>query len=395
VHNERRGIPARQLQCLIFFLWILFWQITLCSFAQAADPTPVESERTQHADNWQEAQAGYVLSFPRDHAAHPPYRTEWWYYTGNLETVEGRRFGYQLTFFRTGVTSTPTTSSRWAVRDLYMAHFAIADLAPQQFFYFERLNRAGVHWAGADTAQYRVWNEGWEVRLEGDTHVLSASEGHATLALRLTPEKPPVLHGHGGFSQKGEAPGNASYYYSLTRLPTSGTLQADGKTYTVTGLSWMDHEFGTSFLEQDQVGWDWFSLQLQDGGELMLFQIRRADGAIDPHASGTLVQLDGRTQHLAKNDFSLVPEQYWQSPESGARYPTAWTLTIPDQQLKLRVTAAMPNQELRTAASTGVTYWEGSVIATGTSGSQDIQGRGYLEMTGYSGERMGSMLRGQ
>lgn len=371
---------------LTFLLWVLLGQLTLCSRAPAADSIPSTT------DTWHEAQAGYAFSFPRDHAAHPPYRTEWWYYTGNLETAEGKRFGYQLTFFRTGVMPTPTTASQWAVRDLYMAHFAITDLDNQQFYYFERLNRAGVHWAGADTAQYRVWNEGWEARLENDTHILSASDGGATLVLRLTSEKPPVLHGQAGFSQKGASAGNASHYYSLTRLRTSGTLQVDGTTYTVTGLSWMDHEFGTSFLDKDQVGWDWFSLQLQDGRELMLFQIRRADGSIDPQASGTLVQADGSTTHLSARGFSLVPEQYWLSPDSGARYPIAWMLSIPDQQMKLRVTAALANQELRTAASTDVTYWEGCVVVSGTTDRHEVQGRGYLEMTGYSGERMGSML---
>jgi predicted secreted hydrolase len=345
-------------------------------------------------NNWREAQAGYVWSFPQDHAAHPPYRTEWWYYTGNLETAEGRRFGYQLTFFRTGVTPTPTTASQWAVRDLYMAHFALSDIDNQQFVFFERLNRAGVDWAGTDTTAYRVWNEGWEARLEGDTHVLSASDGAVTLALRLSPEKQPVLHGKAGFSQKGASAGNASHYYSLTRLRTSGTLQVEGKTYAVTGLSWMDHEFGTSFLEKDQVGWDWFSLQLQDGRELMLFQIRRADGMIDPQASGTLVQADGSTTHLSAQEFSLVPQQYWQSPESGARYPIAWTLTIPNYEMQLRVKAALPNQELRTAASTGVTYWEGSIELDGTTANREVHGRGYLEMTGYDGERMGPMLGG-
>jgi predicted secreted hydrolase len=389
VNNERRGIPGRQLQCLTFFLWMLFCQITPCSFAQAADPA------TSATNHWQEAQPGYIFSFPRDHAAHSPYRTEWWYYTGNLETAEGRRLGYQLTFFRTGVTPTPTTLSQWALRDLYMAHFAIADLDNQQFVFFERLNRAGVHWAGADTAQYRVWNEGWEVQLEGDTHVLSASDGTATLALRLTPEKPPILHGNSGFSQKGASAGNASHYYSLTRLRTSGTLHVDGKTHSVTGLSWMDHEFGTSFLERDQVGWDWFSLQLQDGRELMLFQIRRADGSIDLHSSGTMVETNGSTAHLSVSEFSLVPEQYWQSPESGARYPIVWTLTLPSQELQLHVSAALPNQELRTEASTGVTYWEGSVIVSGKSGDRDVHGRGYLEMTGYTGKSMGPMLGGQ
>ena len=375
-------------------IWIAFWQLTRCPFSWAAEPATMVTDGTRSANDWQEAQAGYQFSFPRDHAAHPPYRVEWWYYTGNVETPEGRRFGYQLTFFRTGVTLTPTTPSRWAVRDLYMTHFAISDLDNKKFYFFELLNRAGVHWAGAETNQYHVWNEGWEARLEGDVHVLSARENSCTIALRLTPDKLPVIHGENGLSQKGASAGNASQYYSFTRLRTNGTIAVDGQTFTVSGLSWMDHEFGTSFLEKDQVGWDWFSLQLQDGRELMLFQLRRADGSIDPHSSGTLVEANGTTTHLSMSEFSLVPEQYWHSPESGARYPTVWLLTLPGYDLRLRVSAAVPNQELRTEASTGVTYWEGSVVVTEKSGGYNIHGRGYLEMTGYAGKSMGPILEG-
>lgn len=370
-------------------------QLTTSPVIETTDTTTVANEHAPSTNSWQEAQPGYEFVFPRDHAAHPPYRLEWWYYTGNVATATGRRFGYQLTFFRTGVTPTPTTPSRWAVRDLYMAHFAITDLEGERFFSFERLNRAGVRWAGADPTGYRVWNEDWEARLEGDVHVLSASDASCTLALRLTPEKLPVIHGQEGISKKGASAGNASHYYSYTRLQTSGTIIVDGQTFSITGLSWMDHEFGTNFLEQDQVGWDWFSLQLQEGRELMLFQLRRADGSIDPHASGTLVEVDGSTMHLSASDFSLVPEQYWQSPESGARYPIVWTLTLPGQDMHLRVTAALSNQELRTAASTGVTYWEGSVVVGGQAGGREIQGHGYLEMTGYTGKSMGPVLGGQ
>lgn len=398
IHSWSARSPWKTMAMLVIVLFgwgppLAMSQLTTTTVVAADDVAAVAGAGSTSA--WQEAQPGYQFVFPADHAAHPPYRLEWWYYTGNVATAEGRRFGYQLTFFRTGVTPAPTTPSRWAVRDLYLAHFAITDLEGKQFHFFERLNRAGVHWAGADPTGYRVWNDGWEARLEGDVHVLSASDGTCTIAFRLTPEKPPVLHGKAGFSQKGASAGNASHYYSSTRLRTSGTIAIDGQTFSVTGLSWMDHEFGTSFLEQDQVGWDWFSLQFQDGRELMLFQIRRANGSIDSHASGTMTEANGSTTHLSASEFSLVPEQYWQSPESGARYPIVWTLTLPSQDLQVRVTAALPNQELRTEASTGVTYWEGSVVVGGQSGGRELHGRGYLEMTGYTGQRMGPVLGGQ
>jgi predicted secreted hydrolase len=342
-------------------------------------------------EEWREAAPGYQFAFPRDHAAHPDYRIEWWYYTGNVETSAGRRFGYQLTFFRTGVALTPDNPSRWAVRDLYMAHFALSDLENQKFYSFERLARAGVGWAGADTTQYRVWNETWEARLDGETHVLTAADAGFRLQLSLVPEKPPVIHGVDGVSQKGASAGNASHYYSLTRLHTRGQLTLDNETFPVTGLSWMDHEFGTSFLEREQVGWDWFSLQLHDGRELMLFQLRRADSSVDPHSSGTLIDANGHTTPIRFGEFSLTARQPWRSLTTGAEYPTVWELTAPRVGLQLLVRAASSDQELRTNASTGVTYWEGSVNVSEKSDPRLI-GHGYLEMTGYAGRAMGAVF---
>lgn len=370
-----------------FQLGIGNWQLTtlLERFAEAV-------ERSVDPGDWREATPGYHFSFPRDHAAHPDYRIEWWYYTGNVATAEGRRFGYQLTFFRIGVVHEPTNPSRWAVRDLYMAHFALSDLENNQFASFEKLNRAGVGLAGAETETSRVWNETWEARIEGETHLLTAAEGDNRLELALASEKPPVIHGEDGVSQKGAATGNASHYYSLTRLRTTGKLTVNGQTFEVAGLSWMDHEFGTSFLEREQVGWDWFSLQLQDERELMLFQIRRADGSMDPHSSGTLVEQNGQTTRLSFGEFSLTPGESWHSPASGADYPTEWLLTVPAHDLQLRVAAAFPAQELQTNASTGVTYWEGSIMVSKSDEPRTILGRGYLEMTGYSGRSMGAVF---
>lgn len=366
-------------------LFLFFWILTSVSWI------PFLGERAVAEQTWKEAAPGYQFSFPRDHAAHPDYRIEWWYYTGNVETREGRRFGYQLTFFRTGVVPTAVNPSRWAVRDLYMAHFAVSDLENQKFYSFERLARAGVGWAGADTEHYRVWNETWEARLDGDTHVLMAKDSGVRLQLTLVPEKLPVIHGENGVSQKGAAAGNASHYYSLTRLRTVGQLTIDGETFNLNGLSWMDHEFGTSFLEKEHVGWDWFSLQLHDGRELMIFQLRRADGSMDPHSSGTLIYANGQTMPIRFGEFSLSPSQPWLSPETGALYPTVWEFVVPRLGLRLLIQAALPDQELRTNASTGVTYWEGSTIVTAKTQLQ-LAGRGYLEMTGYAGREMGAVF---
>ncbi len=356
---------------------------------------------------WREAAPGYEFSFPRDHAAHPDNRIEWWYYTGTLETKSGRRFGYQLTFFRVGVVREPKNASRWALRDLYMAHFAISDIEQQSFHSFERINRAGIGWAGADVfdrnapgeeqhrlkSTVRVWNEDWDARIEGGRHMLHAIDEDWSLDLKLTPSKSEVIHGENGISQKGPSAGNASHYYSLTRLESSGQIAVDGEAFEVAGLSWMDHEFGTSVLDDQQVGWDWFSIQLEDGRDLMLFEIRRQDGSIDQRSSGTLIEAGGHAIHLNYEDFSLAPGQMWRSSKSGASYPTAWKIDLPRYGLRLNVTAAFEAQELRTPESTGVTYWEGSVAIEGAAGDKKIRGRGYLEMTGYAGQSMGAMLR--
>jgi predicted secreted hydrolase len=349
--------------------------------------------QTIKGDGWREAQPGYAYTFPRDYAAHPEYRIEWWYYTGNLETATGRQFGYQLTFFRTGIAPQPLNASRWAVRDLYMAHFCISDVQQKGFHSFERLNRAGIDWAGAASQGYRVWNEDWEARLDGRDHLLQASDGGSRVALRLAPEKAEVIHGEKGILQKGNYVGNAAHYYSLTRLRTTGQITVAGETFEVEGLSWMDREFGTSFLEAEQIGWDWFSIQLDDQRELMIYQFRRADGSLDAHSSGTLIEANGQALHLSLDEFTLQPAgATWRSEASGATYPVAWTITLPKLNLRLQASAAFEDQELRTEESTAVTYWEGSIRVEGTQGSQKINGRGYLEMTGYSGQNMGAMF---
>ena len=358
-----------------------------------------QEERSAPGDRstWRAADPGYTLSFPRDHAAHPDHRIEWWYYTGNLRAADGRRFGYQLTFFRFGVDRRPVNPSRWAVRDLYMAHFAVTDVERGEHHVAERLNRAGIGWAGASTDTLHVWNDGWSVTLDEDggrVHQLAAAsdDGSLVLDLRLDPAGPPVLHGVNGFSQKGAEVGNASHYYSMTRMPTSGRVLLDGEWADVTGESWMDHEFGTSFLESGQVGWDWFSIQLDDGTDLMVYVMRRIDGARDSRSSGTLVSQAGVTP-LRVDDYRLTPGRRWTSPASGAAYPVAWRIEIPPHGIDLEVTAALDAQELETGQSTGVTYWEGAIDVRGTRDGVPVTGAGYLEMTGYAGAPMSTVLR--
>lgn len=345
-------------------------------------------------DGWMRAEIPRTLHFPRDHGAHPAFKVEWWYYTGNVADRNGRRFGYQLTFFRIGVDPVPANPSRWAVRDLYMAHLAVTDIGAGRFHYADRVNRAGVGWAGAGTDSLHVWNRGWDVRLDpGGVHRLQAQEKGLGVDLSLTATGPPVPHGEAGLSRKGALSGNATYYYSIMRLVTRGEIIVDGKKIPVTGLSWMDHEFGTSFLEPEQQGWDWLSIQLDDGTDLMLFQLRRNGGGRDRHSSGTLVEASGAPQAIRFEDFDLRAARRWRSKSSGAEYPVVWTIAIPSKGIELTVRAAVDDQELRTTHSAGIVYWEGAVEVAGRHSGHPVHGRGYLEMTGYAGLPMGGLIR--
>ena len=311
---------------------------------------------------WAQAHQGRVLEFPADHASHPDYRIEWWYYTGNVETVEGRRFGYQLTFFRVGINPSPINPSQWTVRDLHMAHFAITDVERGTHRVSERLNRSGVGWAGASTDTLQVWNEEWRASMTGTTHRLQAIDttehGELSLDLRLdSGDAVPVRHGVNGFSQKGRQIGNASHYYSFTRLETVGQLVVDGESFDVSGFSWMDHEFGSSFLEESQIGWDWFALQLSDGREIMLYQIRLENGKPDSTSKGVVVDQNGITTPLNWTDLKLEVLGNWTSPETGVQYPSGWKLSIPSENLNFQINPLIEKQELRTS----VNYWEGAV----------------------------------
>jgi predicted secreted hydrolase len=343
---------------------------------------------------WKEATAGYTYAFPRDHASHPDYKIEWWYYTGNVKAKDGRRFGYQVTFFRVGVDPAPANPSKWAIRDLFMTHLAISDPSGRRYRYAEKLSRGGPGLAGAATDQYRVWNDDWSATLDGQRHVLKAASPQAAIDLTLDEGKAPVIHGIGGISQKGAQAGNASHYYSLTRMPTRGSITVDGERFEVTGDSWMDHEFGTSFLEPGQRGWDWLSMQLSDGRELMLYQLRRDDGSRDPRSSGTLVGTDGKTRHLDVNAFTLTPGRATFKSKNGAAYPIEWSIAIPSEKLDLKVTTPLNDQELALERSTGVAYWEGAIDVSGSAAGKAITGAGYLEMTGYFGS-LGRVLSGK
>jgi predicted secreted hydrolase len=350
------------------------------SVAPAADPADT---------SFRLAQEGYHYEFPRDHGSHDAFRTEWWYYTGHLETAEGRRFGFELTFFRRGIApdQIETRPSRWSVDQLYLAHLAITDVTGQHFHFRDRISRAGLGKAGADATHLHVWLDHWRAESSGgtgDQQKLEAKTDGVAFALTLDPAKPLVIHGERGISKKGAAAGQASHYYSFTNLTTAGTLTIGAETYRVTGTSWMDHEFGSADLGADLAGWDWLSIQLADKRELMIYRLRHADGSSDQASSGTLVFPDGHTRHLSASEIQLTPLDTWTSPRSKATYPHRWQVSIPSLELFLKLTPLLADQELRTTRSTQVTYWEGAVAVEGTERDQAIKGQGYVEMTGYA-----------
>jgi predicted secreted hydrolase len=329
------------------------------------------------------------LEFPSDHGPHLDYQTEWWYYTGNLATAEGRRFGYQLTFFRRALTPPALGSERssaWGADQVYMGHFALTDVSAGRFYAYERFSRGAGGLAGAQAEPYHVWLEDWEVReIEPGVVRMQAAQDGLVLDLVLTDQQGPILQGDGGYSPKGPQPGNASYYYSQTRLESAGSVQVADAVYSVEGLSWMDHEWSTSGLAADQVGWDWFSIQLDDGSALMAFQLRKEDGSIDPFSSGTLIKPDGSTRHLDREDFEIRVDDTWRSPSTAATYPARWTLTVPAADLTLEVEPYLADQELNLSYA----YWEGAVRVVGERVGQPVGGHGYVEMTGYATSMQG------
>lgn len=335
------------------------------------------------------------LTFPADHGAHPGYRTEWWYYTGNLEAAGGERYGFQLTFFRSALAPTlPERSSEMATNQVYMAHFAVTDGAAQRHASFERFSRGAGGLAGAVGApEVAIWLDDWSARQQepGVMRLQAAAQdddGPVAIDLLLRQTRPPLLHGDRGLSQKGPEPGNASYYYSLVGLETSGTVTRDGRTVEVTGLSWMDHEFGTSALSENAVGWDWFSLQLDNGVALMLARVRTADGGFLPQFQGTLLLADGSSSAVASDEFELTALGEWTSPRSGAVYPSGWQVSLPRAGIELTVEPLTRDQEMEVS----FIYWEGAVTATGSMAGRPVAGAGYVELTGY-GEQLGEYQR--
>ena len=373
----KRDIKRSVLGLFSLFLSIL----TIGALSYAADP-----------DGYLSVSGPCNLVFPKDHGSHPGYRTEWWYYTGNLEAETGNRYGFQLTFFRSQINAPgdekrwPHPASVWRTRQIYLGHAAITDIFYKRHLQSELMARgtlgmAGVSQEAIDTV---VFIKNWSAKIGADRHLLKTVTNDFSYELTLKPVKPPVLHGQAGYSRKGSTPERASCYYSLPRLKTEGALTISGKTIPVRGLSWMDHEFSTAPLEPGIVGWDWFSLQLSDQTEIMLFLLRNEEGRFNPASSGTFIDVSGKPRHLTKDDFRVDVLDSWKSPRSQAVYPVHWRLTVFPLAIQLTVQANISDQEMQTPATTGVTYWEGSISINGSVGKYPVKGSGYVELTGYA-----------
>lgn len=334
------------------------------------------------AADYKQAAPGYRYQFPRDYFSHPDYQTEWWYYTGNLKSADGRRFGFELTFFRQAI-ARDADASPWHIHDLYMAHLALSDLGGHRFYHDERINRAGPGIAGVDEQTGLIWNGNWQIQIAPPKQSLRALNEQFAIQLDLTSAKPPVIHGKDGISRKAAGAGHASHYISLTRLIASGALQLDGATLHVEGTAWMDHEFFSDSMDPTEAGWDWLSLQLDDSSEVMLYRLRHREGSVDRYSSGTYIDAQGNPTFLTLNDFSMTPVgRTWTSPQTKGVYPIQWHVAIPRLELDADITTPLPDQEL--PSSFGPSYWEGAIDVNGTRSGNRLHGVGYLEMTGYA-----------
>ena len=369
-------------------VWILFLALGGCA-APEDGPAPARQGNATRfltepgGHEYARVQESRDFRFPEDHAAHDEYRNEWWYFTGNLRDIEGRHFGFELTFFRYAMSPAPIPrSSAWGANQAWMAHLAVTDTEGRTFVADERFSREALGLAGSRAEPFAVWLEDWAATSDGPgippLH-LSAGTGRAGIELTLSGTKPVVFHGDNGLDPKGPEHGNASYYYSLTRLEAAGTVRVADEAFTVTGTAWMDREWGTSALSPDLAGWDWFALQLADNREVMYYRLRTEDGESSPFSGGSLIQADGTRIPLSPQDVALTPLEYWTSPESGARYPISWQLDLAEQAMTLQIRPYLQEQELNLT----VRYWEGAVSVTGNQRDTALAGDGYVELTGY------------
>ena len=332
------------------------------------------------------------LPFPRSHGAHPDYKTEWWYFTGHLTDEASETYGFELTFFRVGLSRSKSDGkdkNTWRTGSLLLAHAALTIDSSRRFLFDERIARPHLGIAGFSEDKLRVWIDDWKVEqlADGSIRVQAAAspdnDDTFSFDLTLSSSKAPVLQGDRGYSVKGANPGDASQYISLTRLLGSGTLSIGDTKRTVKARAWMDHEFSSSKLSREVLGWDWFALQLASGEDIMLYQLRDSDGNPTPFSSGTIVATDGTSTRLNANEFRIEVLDRWRSPRTHKLYPSRWKLSVPKVQAEFVVTPTVAGQELVTDRTTGVTYWEGRSMIKGTLAGNQTEGEAYVELVGY------------
>ena len=356
------------------------------------------------------ALAPRAFEFPQDHGPHPDVRHEWWYLTGRLRANDGEAFGFELTFFRLALAppargkpvsaqeASGTARSAWRARQIYVAHFALTDITGGTFHTSIRSAREALGLAGARASPFAVWLGPWVIAARAPAErpgawpatatagvldwTLRAADESVSLALDLRGGEGPVLNGDRGLSVKAAEPGAASYYYSVPRIELAGTLRTHGRALAVSGLGWLDREWGSGALGARQVGWDWYALQLTDGSALMFYALRDNGGGRDPHSAGTFIAPDGLSRALASDQVRITVEDHWSSPRGG-RYPSRWQLQVPVLGLELKVQPALADQELDVTPR----YWEGAVDVRGTRGGEPVSGQGYVELVGYATPR--------
>jgi len=381
---KSKSVLITSLLLLILFFLLFAWSVLETDLSSYSAQVNSFLEVLKTADDqFEKALKVRKFNFPQDHGAHENYRTEWWYFTGNLQTQSGRKFGYQLTFFRYALNRNKATSiSAWRSNQMYMAHLALTDVENNRFYTEEKFSRAANGLAGSQTQKLEVRLYGWSAEMQdADTSAihLTAKADQFAIDISLEPKKPLVLQGQNGFSRKSEKPGNASYYYSYTRLKTSGSIRIADQLFTVSGTSWMDREWSTSSLSSEQIGWNWFALQFSDNSELMYYQFRRKDGQSDKHNSGALFLADNSKISLGPTDITIIILDQWKSPHSEISYPSVWHLSIPSQQMEVTLKPLINDQELNLSYR----YWEGAVSIRGIKNGNPVIGQGYVELTGY------------
>ena len=343
------------------------------------------------ANKWKLALPGYKYNFPSEHRSHPNFKIEWWYFSGNVKDESGNKYSFMLTFFRRGLRLEKTSEvnrSRWALNNLYFSHFSVYSAKKNKHYFSEKISRGALGQAGASTEKFKVWIDDWKAEIgdqeQSNKILIFAKKDKLYLDFELEPQKNPVIHGTNGISQKSSGVGQASHYYSFTRLKVNGSLSIEGKRIAVNGSAWMDHEFGSNQLGKEQIGWDWFSIQLSNNTELMLYLMRNKSGSYDLTSSGSLIASDGSVIHLSLNDFKIKNKRFWKSKKSKALYPVEWVIEVPKYNINLKIKALHEKQELDTAKSTQIIYWEGGINVEGLSQGISVNGVGFVEMTGYA-----------